>query len=539
MKKIIAIVSGLIVLSILLTGTFSAGLITGGMIFPRGLSSISEALPFGLSQDGGEASATVVPGETTNQTTDYNPEDLDEMFAPFWEAWDIVHEQYVDQPVDDETLMNGALQGMLAAFETMPRTEFETISVPDSAEAVTPEELQELFTPFWQGWVYTHNPDDQALVYGAIDGMLESLGDPHTSYMDPDQFTQANIPLDGTYEGIGAWVDPNQEYLTIVSPMEGSPAEEVGLQPGDQIIAVDGEDMTGIDGNLVIRRVLGPADSTVTLTIQREGVEEPFDVEITRAEITIPSVESRILENDIAYVQLLTFGDDTRSELRDALKSVLEENPTGLVFDLRNNGGGYLQTAVEVASEFIDDGVVLYEKYGDEREQSYNASDDGLATDIPLVVLVNAGTASASEIVSGAIQDYERAPLVGSITFGKGSVQNWIPLSNDQGAVRVTIARWYTPDERQISQVGLTPDYPVAVVSQAAIDEGFDPKSFQIPLDQIAVLSEEQIEDGADPQLEVATEVLLSEDEIDIAALLQALGYTTADELSSTFESNE
>ena len=534
MKKLIAVLSGLVILSILLAGAFSAGLFAGGVVLPRGLSSISESLPLLSEQGGSEASATVVPGETTNQTTDYNAEELDDLFAPFWEAWDIVQEQYVDQPVDEEAMMKGALQGMLATFETMPRTELESITIPEETEAATPEELQDLFEPFWRGWIYAHNPDDQALIYGAIDGMLESLGDPHTSYMTPDQFTQANIPLEGTYEGIGAWVDPNQEYLTIVSPMEGSPAEEAGLQPGDQIIAVDGEDMTGIDGNLVIRRILGPAGSTVTLTIKREGVEEPFDVEITRAEITIPSVESEMLDNNIAYVQLLTFGDDTREELRAALETVLAENPQGLVFDLRNNGGGYLQTAVEVASEFIDEGVVLYEVYGDDTRQTFEANGDGLATDIPLVVLVNAGTASASEIVGGAIQDYERAPLVGSITFGKGSVQNWVPLSNDQGAVRVTVARWYTPDERQISQVGLTPDYPVAVISQGAINEGFDPNSFQVPLDQVVVLGEEQIGEGADPQLEVATEVLLSEEQVNVPALLQSLGYTTADQLTSS-----
>jgi carboxyl-terminal processing protease len=534
MKKLIAVLSGLVILSILLAGVFTAGLFAGGIVFPHAMSSISESLPFRSEEEGSEVSATVIPSETTTQVTDYNAEELDELFDPFWEAWDIVQEQYVDQPVDEEAMMQGALQGMLGTFETMPRTELENIAIPEEAEAATPEELQDLFEPFWRGWIYAHNPDDQALVYGAIDGMLESLGDPHTSYMTPDQFLQANIPLEGTYEGIGAWVDPNQEYLTIVSPMEGSPAEEAGLQPGDQIIAVDGEDMTGIDGNLVIRRILGPAGSTVTLTIRREGVEEPFDVEITRAEITIPSVESELLDNNVAYVQLLTFGDETREELRAALETVLAENPQGLVFDLRNNGGGYLQTAVEVSSEFIDEGVVLYEVYGDDSKQAFEASGDGLATDIPLVVLVNAGTASASEIVSGAIQDYERAPLVGSVTFGKGSVQNWIPLSDDQGAVRVTVARWYTPDERQISQVGLTPDYPVAVISQAAIDEGFNPNSFQVPLDQVVVLSEEQIEEGADPQLEVATEVLLSDEQVDVPALLQSLGYTTADQLTSS-----
>ncbi|MEA3350772.1 MAG: S41 family peptidase [Chloroflexota bacterium] len=498
MKKIVAILSALVILSILLVGTFSAGLLTGRFIFPQDGSIVPNLLP-----SLGEESSTAPASSPNTQ-----PSGLDESFAPFWEAWDIVHEQYVDQPVDDEALMNGAIQGMLATFEYTPNTTYETLVIPSGDDTGTPEELQELFVPFWESWTFAHNPDNQALVYGAISGMLNALGDQHTSYMTPDQFTQANIPLNGTYEGIGAWVDPNREYLTIVAPMESSPSEQAGLMPGDEIIAVDGEDMTGIDGNLVIRRVLGPANSKVILTIQREGVDEPFDVEITRAEITIPSVDYRMLDDDIAYIHLLTFGEDTRDELRNAIEELLEEDPVGLIFDLRNNGGGYLVTAVEVASEFIDEGTIMYEEYGDDSRDTYEAKGDGLATEIPLVVLVNTGTASASEIVSGAIQDYERAPLVGTTTFGKGSVQNWIPLSDNQGALRVTIARWLTPDEQLIHEVGLKPDFPLAVVAQAAIDEGFDPESFGLPSDQVIILNDEDIQNGRDPQLDKAVKVL-------------------------------
>jgi carboxyl-terminal processing protease len=436
-------------------------------------------------------------------------DELDDLFAPFWETWEIVHNQFVDQPVDDEALMQGAIQGMVDVFEYAPNLTFESLPIPDNDTTGTPEDLEELFNPFWESWSFAHRPDDNALMQGAIMGMLDALGDQHTSYMDPDQFTQANIPLDGTYEGIGAWVDASLEYLTIISPMSGSPAEEVGLLSGDEIIAVDGDDMTGIDGNLVIRRVLGPANSKVILTIQRTGVEEPFDVEITRAKITIPSVEYHMLENDIAYINLTTFGSDSRSEFIRAFEELAEEKPAGLIFDLRNNGGGYLSSAVEVSSEFITEGVVLHEVYGDGEEDVYHSDEQGLATEIPLVVLINEGTASASEIVSGAIQDYDRAPLVGTTSFGKGSVQNWIPLSNDQGAVRVTVARWLTPDERQIHEIGLQPDYPLAMISQAAIDEGFDPESFGLPLDQVIILSEDEVQERRDPQLEKAIEVMM------------------------------
>ncbi len=476
------------------------------------LPQLSATEPQSSNPAQSEEASELPPGHPTLASSlpvQVAPEELEALFAPFWEAWGIIHEQYVDQPLDDEVLMNGAIQGMLATFENTPNTTFEALTGPGGDQTGTPAELEELFTPFWEAWTYAHQPDDRALMQGAISGMLDALGDPHTSYMDPDQFTQANIPLDGTYEGIGAWVDPNREYLTIVSPMAGSPAEEAGLLPGDEIIAVDGDDMTGIDGNLVIRRVLGPANSKVVLTIRRAGVTEPFDVEITRATITIPSVEYRMLENDIAYIHLLTFGDESRDELRNAYEELLKENPTGLIFDLRNNGGGYLISAIEVASEFIGEGVIMHEIYGDGDKDTYEAYEDGLATEIPLVVLVNEGSASASEIVSGAIQDHNRAPLIGTTTFGKGSVQNWVPLSNNQGAVRVTIARWLTPDERLIHEVGLDPDYPLATISQAAIDAGFDIESFGLPLDQIVILSAEDVQNGRDPQLDLAVEVLM------------------------------
>lgn len=464
MNKIIAIVAGIVAACILATGMFAAGMLAGGLI---GASNAEPVIGFSEqidpSQDATAPSGETTPEDSQPRTEDAAPnpqidpppapsEDLDELFEPFWQTWEIVVESYVDQPVDQEAMMRGA-----------------------------------------------------------INGMLDALGDQHTSYMDPDQFQQANAPLDGSYEGIGAWVDPNQDYLTIVSPMAGSPAEKAGLLPGDKVIAVDGEDMTGVDGNVVIRHVLGPAGTDVTLTIARKGTE-PFDVTITRATIIIPSIEYRMLEDEnIGYIQLMQFAGDSNQELRAAITDLLSHNPDGLILDLRNNGGGYLSSAVEVASEFLPKGeVVLYEEYGDGRREMYDALSGGLATEIPLVILVNEGTASASEIVAGALQDHERAPLVGTTTFGKGSVQNWIELVNNQGAVRVTIARWLTPNERQIHEIGLTPDYMLAVVPQSAIDEGFDIETLDIDPENIVILSDEDIQNGVDPQLEKAIEVLKS-----------------------------
>ena len=345
----------------------------------------------------------------------------------------------------------------------------------------TPTEMpQDMWAPFWQAWdllheYYVRPLDDAKLVEGAIRGMYEATGDKHTSYMDPDEYRQANISLEGEYEGIGAWVDTSGDYLTIVTPMKGSPAEKAGLKPGDKVIAVDGEDVSGVNPELVVRKVLGPAGSKVTLTIKRDD-QDPFDVTITRAKITIPSVEGKMLDDGIAYVQLHTFGDKTTEELRAILKDLLAQHPKGLILDLRNNGGGYLSTAVDVGSEFLPkDRVILYEEYKDGSRKAYKSEGGGLATDIPMVILVNEGTASASEIVSGAMQDYGRALLVGVTTYGKGSVQNWIPLDNNQGAVRITVALWLTPEGRQISGKGLTPDV-VVEMSKEDYDAGKDPQ---------------------------------------------------------------
>jgi carboxyl-terminal processing protease len=357
------------------------------------------------------------------------------------------------------------------------------LSPPSSSlDTGTPENLTELFRPFWQSWdlvqdLYVEQPvDDQILMRGAIRGMLDSLGDEHTSYLDPEMFEVANAHLQGEeYEGIGAWVDTTQDYLTIISPMPGSPAEKSGLLPGDKIVAIDGVDMTGIDGEAVRQKVLGPEGSTVILTIQREGAAEPFDVDVIRAAIVVPTLTGEVLDEQIAYIQLFTFGDTTADDLRDKLEELLDQNPKGLILDLRNNGGGYLDTAIDVVSEFVGDGVVMYEEYGDGRTEIFESKPGGRATEIPMVVLINQGSASASEIVAGAIQDRERGYLIGETSYGKGSVQTYTELVDDQGAVRVTIARWLTPEKRQIQDQGLNPDFPVEI-TDADLAGGIDPQ---------------------------------------------------------------
>ena len=356
----------------------------------------------------------------------------------------------------------------------------EPVAPTQVFQATTDEELQELFKPFWESWDLLHENfveqplDDMALMRGAISGMLAATGDNHTSYMNPEQFAQANAEMSGEeYTGIGAWVNTTGEYIEVVSPMKNSPAEKAGLKAKDIVIALDGVDMTGTPGDLALQKILGPAGEPVTLTIRRG--EEILEFTIVREKITVPAVEYEMLEGDIAYIALNTFNELATDQVRAALKELLAQNPKGLIFDLRNNGGGFLVTAIEITSEFVSKGIVMYEEYGDGSRESYNAQPGGLATEIPLVVLINEGTASASEITAGAIQDYGRGTLIGVTSYGKGSVQNWIPLRTEAGGVRITIARWLTPNGNQINEVGLTPDIEVPY-TQEDVDADRDPQ---------------------------------------------------------------
>ncbi|KAF0108253.1 MAG: carboxyl-terminal processing protease [Anaerolineaceae bacterium] len=385
--------------------------------------------------------------------------------------------------------------GGFATRHFLPLGASDTTNTPqqvDTAQGGTPEELQATFAPFWEAWQIVHENyvdqpvDDAVLVDGAIQGMMDSLGDPHTTYMNPQEYKDATTQLQGSYAGIGAYVDTDGEFLTIIKPIPGSPAEAAGLQPGDIILAVDGMDVTGVAPEAVRQKVLGPAGTQVTLTIRR-GEQEPFDVVITRSTIVIPSVESKMLEDNIGYIKIAIFGESTASNFHDQLGEIMAQNPRGLIIDLRDNTGGYLDAAIVIASEFIPSGdVVAYEQYGDGTKTPFEAIPGGLATDpgLPVIVLVNGYSASASEIVAGAIQDTGRGKLLGETTYGKGSVQSWFPLSNN-GAVPVTIARWLTPNGRTIDKLGLTPDVEVALTA-----------------DDYAA--------GLDPQLEAAIQLLLN-----------------------------
>jgi carboxyl-terminal processing protease len=330
------------------------------------------------------------------------------------------------------------------------------------AETAVPATSNTDFAPFWEVWDLIHDRylrqpvDDVALVEGAIDGMLATLGDPHTRYLSPQDQSAAQESMAGEFQGIGAEVEDVDGNITVVTPIDGSPAEAAGIQPGDILRQSDGVDLTGMDVTEAAALVRGPAGTTVSLVIERDG--EQFTVDIVRDVIKLATVRGEILEEGIAYLRLSRFGNTTDEELAELLPDLLAENPSGLILDLRRNPGGALDTTVEIADQFLDDGLVLVERFGDGEERPFEANDDGLAQDIPMVVLIDEGSASASEVLAGAIQDRGRGILIGQISFGKGTVQTWHTLSND-GGVRVTIAEWLTPDKNSIHEIGLTPDY--------------------------------------------------------------------------------
>ena len=329
------------------------------------------------------------------------------------------------------------------------------------------------FAAFYEAWDIVADQYDGALpptdelMESAIAGSLEALGDDYTRYVSPEVAERTRQDMGGAVEGIGAMVQENDEGLfEIVRPIDGQPADLAGLQAGDVIVEVDGQSVLEIDFDEVILMVRGPAGTTVNLKVMREGEEEPLEFSIVRARFEVAVVEYEMLPAEmtggaaIGYIRLTEFGATAEEKLLEALAAILAQQPAGLVFDLRDNPGGYLDQSVAVADAFLPAGVALFERNIRGLDQTFTTDDGDAAEEIPLVVLVNAGSASASEIVAGAIQDRDRAVLVGETTFGKGSVQQIHTLA-DGGELRVTVARWYTPDNHTIQDEGITPDIEV------------------------------------------------------------------------------
>lgn len=359
------------------------------------------------------------------------------------------------------------------------------VSTPD-------DDAREAFELFWEVWdlveehYYGKLPDLRDITYAAIRGMLDTLDDRYTAFIEPDVAAILEEDASGEFEGIGAFVDTDESgTLRIVDTFEQGPAEEAGLRAGDRVVAVDGESIVGAPLYEAIGKIRGPAGSEVTLTVEREGIGEPFPVTVTRARLEIPIVEAEVREDGVGYIRLREFSATASSALEDGLESLLEEDPGGIVLDLRQNPGGWLDQAIEVADLFLGESLVAVERFSDGTERKFWAHDGDIAEGVPVVVLVNNGSASASEIVAGALQDHERAILVGVPTFGKGSVQRPFELS-DGSELRVTVGLWFTPDDQRIQGEGLMPDIEVPWPDE-----------------------ERQEDPDRDPQLERAVEYLL------------------------------
>lgn len=337
-------------------------------------------------------------------------------------------------------------------------------------------------TIFWQVWGMLSESyvdetalNKQKMVYGAIKGMVSALDDPFTSYMTPDETKEFDQSLNGELEGIGAELTVREGSLVVVTPLKDSPAEKAGLQPGDIVYKIDGaltSELTLFDAIMKIR---GEKGTNVTLTIVR-GEKEPFDVVLTRDKVNVESVSVEEKDDGVYYISINQFNDSTKPEFEDILKDVILHDPKGVVLDLRNNGGGYLDISVDILSELLPGqipAVTIKRRLEEDNETLYVSGAAKLAT-VPMVVLINDGTASASEIVAGAIQDHKRGIIMGETSFGKGSVQEVAKLPDDS-SLRMTIAKWYTPNGKSIDHVGITPDIEVKFTDEDA-ESGKDPQ---------------------------------------------------------------
>ena len=337
------------------------------------------------------------------------------------------------------------------------------------------------FSTFWEAWSWVEKsyfgevPPMKQVTYGAIRGALGELGDPYTVFIEPTAREQERESLRGNFGGIGAHISRNDAGEVILEPIPDNPAEDAGVRSGDMLLAVDGvpvDDSHSVEE--IANRIRGEKGTTVVLTVIHPGDSTPVDIEVQRGDILIPSVSYEILSDypTIGYLQLSRFSGESSAEVAGALDSLRRSGAQSLILDLRHNGGGLLDAAVDVADHFLDGGLIMRQKSKGEGERSYEANPGGLAVEMPLVVLIDGGTASSSEILAGALQDHERAILIGSKTFGKGSVQLVYDLS-DGSSVHITSSRWLTPDGHEIDQQGLQPDISVEV-SQEATDDGQD-----------------------------------------------------------------
>jgi carboxyl-terminal processing protease len=453
---------------------FGAGFGTGRVTAPQ--MAALNAAPLEREANGDDPTATPRSVVASSSTSASSAVEIPEDFDLIWEAWDALDESfYGELPATPETV-GGLVEGLLFAVEQQTGEPLERERVADAMLAAALQIVREQA-------LADETLDVRDLTYGAINGLTFQLDDEYTYLRTPEQAAVFNEMLEGSFEGIGAQVaEAEGGGVRIMEPFEGQPAWKAGLRRGDIILAVDGADITTMTLQEAISLIRGPKGSDVTLTVKSPD-QEPRAVTVTRDRISMPAVSYEMRDDGIAYLRLGEFSAPAANQVQEALDSLLAEDPVGMVLDLRGNPGGLLHSAVDITSQFVGEGPIVIERFKDGSEEVFEARRGGSALDIPLVVLVNEGSASASEILAGAVQDTGRGVLIGETTFGKGLVQ--IPSELSDGSVlSITTARWFTPNDRLIHGEGLAPNIEIE-------------------------RTDEDIEADRDPQLDRAVEYLL------------------------------
>ncbi|MGB0507037.1 MAG: S41 family peptidase [Pikeienuella sp.] len=392
--------------------------------------------------------------------------------------------------------IGGAALGVLAA------TQLTSPSIAQQNDPSTTYEYLDLFGDIFERVrsQYVEEVNEKELIESAINGMLTSL-DPHSSYLAPKNFEDMRVQTKGEFGGLGIEVTMEDGFVKVVAPIDETPAAEAGMQAGDFITHLDGEHVLGLTLSEAVERMRGKVGEALTITVVREGAEEPFDVVIVRDTIKIRAVRARA-EGDVGVVRITTFNEQTDVNLKSSIEKLTEEigaeNLKGFVIDLRNNPGGLLNQAISVSDAFLEKGEIVSTRGRDPRDsERHNAQPGDLTNGLPLVVLINQGSASASEIVAGALQDHRRAIILGAKSFGKGSVQTIMPLQG-QGAMRLTTARYYTPSGRSIQALGIEPDILVERRRLDTEEEGDNPRARRSEADLRGSLENTLTEDEID-----------------------------------------
>ncbi len=325
---------------------------------------------------------------------------------------------------------------------------------------------------------YVEGAEDNKLIEGAIKGMFESLGDPYSVYMTKEEFKNFNESTKGSYGGIGVIVTRSEDgYVTVVAPIEDTPGERAGLKTNDKIIKVDDKDIIGIELEAAVTLMKGKKDTQVTLTVMRDDIKEPQVFKITREEIILKTIKSNMMDNNLGYIRISMFDEDTGIEFKKALNALKEKNMKGLIIDLRQNPGGFINQCVEVADELLDEGLIVYTEDKSKKREDYKSKSGKV--DVPFVVLIDEGSASASEIVSGAVKDRKAGLLIGTKSFGKGLVQSIEQLKDGSG-MKLTTQKYYTPNGISINKVGIQPDIEVKALETRADQKPEDVKDIQL-----------------------------------------------------------